>query len=170
MLRRGEDVVKLKLSRRCSDLKLADTIGVIVTVKVHPVVEEFMRSLGDGGSQPIDVAHGRGWYEIGEAGPILVWNMDKPLDKFQTRNWTIDKPSASLQDEKYGHNNLSWLRIVGVSKGEGVTFGVKGVYSTTGLNKLRESFGTSLDDFYKSYIIPVDMYVSMTIQDGRSAY
>jgi hypothetical protein len=60
---------------------------------------------------------------------------------------------------------MSFLRLAGTSEGNGVTFGVKGVYSLESLRNLRDKISASARQLYIEYLRPVDLTVTVSTQE-----
>jgi len=60
--------------------------------------------------------------------------------------------------------NLSFLRLVGISEPEGVSFLIKSVHSRSGLKKLVDLIQTAQNMFYQDYIKTVEYTVTTATQ------
>ena len=145
--------------------------GVSLTVTAQPAVEEFARALGDGDSQDVRV-YGRYWHQIGNM-PLRIYNHDSKLVKLEMLSvedqgskiaFRYDQPGHPLYDGN-GCLNLSFLRLVGISEGAGVTFGVSGVYTLENLRRIRDHISVAGRKFYVHYMRPVDLSVTISTQD-----
>lgn len=158
LIKSGELCMRLSLSR--------SALGLKVNVKVSPLIENFMRSLGTG--DPEDVtAYGRLWLPEQETMPLKVWNMGRnPMHTMTSNRYSIAMPGSKLDlthDVGPDAVNLSMLRLVGASEGDGVTFHIKGsVHSLDGLRDLKNKLGAAGRNLYVDYIKPVDLTVYVT--------
>ena len=153
-------------------------LGLTIGVKVHPVVEEFMYHLGEGQVVPV-VTVGRLWFPVDNQGredkkakALEAHGLQVKLDPISTDQ------GSPIEIERLGqglimgnvHNgdieriNLSFLRLIGASLGEGVRFGLRGVYSEEATLGLRNKLATGVKKFYISYLRPIDLYVSIVLQ------
>ena len=133
-------------------------LGVTVNVKTHPDVEEFMRALGNGESNLVG-AYGRYWKPLER--PLYVYSMNEHLASSDL----YDLNSIGLPLEMNAKINLSFLRLVGVSEGAGVSFSLRGVYSRDGLQSLLHAITTTGKQFYIDYIKPVHLTVMVSTQE-----
>ncbi len=162
--KRGEEVIRTTLRRTKG--------GIRVTVKVHPTVEALFQSWAL--DEKWHVADfGREWEQIGEE-PLECWAVIKAgeatmLSGFAMR---LDSPGRQLywaksQDRLAGGKefNFSFIRLVGASRPEGVSFDVRGAYSLEYLKRLNEMIKESGRRFYSDYLLPVDLTVSVVTQE-----
>jgi hypothetical protein len=178
MIKGGEDVTRISIHR--SPLAGKVGVGFLVTIQVHPRIEEFVRSLGTGEYQDVRVS-GRYWRLVGSS-PLYTYNMHNPLGQHSmgTNFFCLDRPGQVLLDtgeefdgpsqeeRKQGRGetiNLSPLRLVGASEGAGVTFGVKGVYRIDMLKHIRDMFMEASRQFYITYLKPVNLSVIVSTQE-----
>ena len=148
--------------------------GLTVNIKAHEAVEEFSRALGDGESQDIKI-YGRHWHPVGDT-PLRIYNHDPKLAKIEPMvvvGWgngkenlvaRYDRPGHPLLDE-HGYLNISYLRLVGVSSGPGITFGVSGIYTLENLRAMRDKISAACRQFYIHYMRPVDLSVTISTQE-----
>src|SRR5687768_290149 len=54
-------------------------LGLVITVKVQPEVEDFMRSLGGGAQLPV-ASFGRYWSPIPPMENLLAYDLQQPLE------------------------------------------------------------------------------------------
>lgn len=170
IIKRGETSLTMSLNRGPS--------GLVIAVKVHPVVEAFIRGLGDGGSSDVK-ASGPYWRPVGSGGPILIHNLalDAPGQiQLESGEYAyINKPGQPILDPHGAVDintgkhrpgiNLSFLRIAGVSEGAGVTFSVRGVHSYEALTKMREKIGEAYRGLYRAYMKPIQMDIVVSTQE-----
>lgn len=163
VIKRGENVVLISFRRGAtdSDGRPVASTGLTMSVRVHPAVEAFMRSLGNGTKRGVD-AYGKEWVPLKSEGPVEIWNMQGPV--VVQPGFRLDNPGDKLMDE-HGAINLSFLRIAGISQGTGVMFGIKGVYSLDRLRKIRDDVATASQGLYKEYIKQSDLMVVVSTQE-----
>lgn len=161
LINNGETVIQVAL-RRCKD-------GVRVHVKVVPDVEDFFRHWG-GGQQDNIINFGRTWLpynsDTGRAvsdgsRALNIWSFGqtKPMDKESRSLW---HPGRPLTHD--GLVNISFLRIVGISAPEGLSFVSDELMSRSELEIVTSKVERSLAWFYREYINPVNMSVNVFTQ------
>jgi hypothetical protein len=165
----------VKNGETCLITTIARTaLGLQVRVKAHPAVELFMRGLTSPDSPPVEVnVVDRYW--VGDKGtPLLAYRLSTPIEPVKGLDggplFTLDRLSRPLLDTdeergKYNVVNLSYLRLIGISEGAGVTFNVKGVYSLSVLRQLQEKIAEAQRQFYINYIRPVNVSVIVSTQE-----
>jgi hypothetical protein len=139
--------------------------GMLIEVKAHPTVEEFMRSAGAGRKDDLD-AHGRTFWqavdpEVDEK--LLIYKMDRnpPQDEDGALpSYYLNLPGQNLVYDD-GRINLSFLRIAGIS--EGVRFiSTRDVYPLQYRRELKVRIGQAFRRFCSDYIKPVTITLVMT--------
>lgn len=165
----GEMCIKSSLKRSSQ--------GLIVSVMAHPRVEEFMQRLAM--EEVVDVVpSGRHWTALDGRvlrayGPPTV-----PLDPLRTEDGLsigIDRLGQPLiefyEDRNTGRGeeklNLSFLRLVGISEGDGVSFLLKSVYSLQGMKKLRDQLQSAQTILYNGYLRPIEFTIATYTQELR---
>lgn len=166
VMKGGETCIQTLLSRRSR--RHGDPAdwrgGLLVTVKTLPRVEEFMQSLG--GGEVVDVQTvGRYWQGM-TPGQRLDAYVISALSKQQSDDGSTISlerlgnplllPDAEGKD-RFPVVNLSFLRLRGISDGNGVTFGIRGVYSLDELRRIRDKITVGCRRFYIDYIRPADL-------------
>lgn len=153
--------------------------GTSLRIKAIPEVERFMASLSTMG-EPVDVrTMGRYWEPLDKdpADPktckrLMAYRQDFQLDPISAGDLRLNldalgQPISSkdMDVDRYRTSlNLSFLRLVGISEGAGVRFGVKGVFSMDELVKLHDQLAQGLRTFYIHYMRPVDLTVHVSTQ------
>lgn len=179
ILKRGENVLAFSLHR--------SPVGISMTVKAHNAIEEFMRKNSGAEIQTVKVASvGRYWEAKGKE-PLTAYRLVEKLqpDPQDNVRWSLehglgdpliivpqrddgelrrDGPPTGLLTLKGGTVNLSFLRLVGISEGAGVSFGIKGVQSLEALQDTKDRIGTAFRAFYVQYLKPVDLTVNISTQ------
>jgi hypothetical protein len=133
-----------------------DHPGVLVTVKALPIVEEFMRSLGNGTKVAVETV-GRQWTPAFKGQVLEVYHMDS--SNSAGMQYSLSYVGSSLVTDDLP--NLSILRLVGIGSEEGVTFGIKSVYSLPRLRQVRDLLIESSRAFYLDYVRPVTLKASV---------
>lgn len=179
VIKRGETCVIFTIHR--NQLHSKEGVGMFLSVKTHPAVEDFMRTLSTypgGQSEPLIVdasTVGRHWVPIGGA-PLVAYqfvekldNYDAMLDDGDGRSYTMNHLGQPLlisdPDARRPLINLSFLRLRGVSEGGGVTFGIHGVHSLDQLRTMRDQLSGAVRKFYTKYLKPVDLSVICSTQE-----
>lgn len=172
VIKHGESCIRIVLHRTA--------LGLSLQVKVHPIVEDFIRDLGNGEKMDIGIV-GRHWVNLKDASkPLMAYvipGMAIPsLGGIRvTLGEGLGQPLVMLDDgkpilkgqERADAINISFLRLVGASEGIGVTFGVKGVYGKETLEKLRDNLVRAARLFYIEYLQPMDL--GLNIERGSGA-
>ena len=149
------------------------TKGVSLKVKTYPVVEEFAKSLGDGDYQDVKLySGGRYWHPISSKA-LNIYNYDSKTTKVGLLTvahsggpaFTCQFTQPGPLYDTSGVLNISFLRLVGVSVGSGVTFGITGVFEMDFLKRMRDQIGAACRQFYINYMRPVDLSVTISAQD-----
>lgn len=149
--------------------------GVSVRVKVAEEVEEFIKSMGSG---IIHDVRTYGIYWKPQGGTTLdIYNISSnekdPMMASDGSHFVLNKPGQPLllledhpdiapTEEVL---NLSFLRLVGISKGNGVTFTVKDVCDKEQLADLRDRIQSAIESFYVKYLKPINLIVTILTQE-----
>ena len=168
VIKRGETSLTVSLVRSGG--------GLTVSVKAHPAVEAFMRGLGSGEATDVRAA-GPYWRPVGRDGlPALqIYVMNEPIPNLTLDSQNlcgVSRPGQPMLEHHTDGNgrqrsniNLSFLRLVGISEGAGVTFAVRGVHTYEALTKMREQIGEAYKLFYRTYMKPIKMDVIVSTQE-----
>ncbi len=175
----GETCISLGLER--------STKGLRVSVKAHPRVEEFFKTMSGGEVKDSQLTD-RYWRLSDDHQPLMCYLLPPlPFDGFTQGegDYVIDKVGSPLVVNNYpggdggahpiapgggrydiGNNkvNISFLRMVGISEPQGITFYVGGVYSKDAVIKLLEQIGAGLRRFYIDFIRPMNVSVQISTQ------
>ena len=147
--------------------------GVKFSVKVSPQIEDLIQSWGNGDKQQVQV-YGRYWSPIPTGRDLSVWSLNvNPglVGVSESLAFRIDQPATGLLLPPAGRVeivNMSFLRLVGASEGDGVTFGVKGVAWSP--NEARRVCGLIKEAsrvFYVNYLKPVHVVVQVVTREDR---
>ena len=172
--KQGETSLMMTLRRSSS--------GLVVTVKAHPAVEAFMKGLGNGDSQSTHLSGP--WWKLATRrdeggkkddsgkGYVYVYHMNVEVPRLPLESGdqvALNVPGGPLLiDDGTGRNksivNLSFLRLVGISEGAGITFFVKGVHSLEQLEKAHKLIGEGYKKFFRNYMLPVKMDIIVSTQ------
>lgn len=149
-------------------------LGLLVDVRVHTLVEEFMSSLGAGVKdslkhepdlrrlvEPPMVAI-PGWVPAADGAPLLIYRQDKNIiqDPRYGGNFTISSPSTSLVYDE-DNINLSFLRLVGISTG--IQFVVTtDIFPIQFRRELKGRIGRAFKQFCLDYIRPIKVTLVVT--------
>lgn len=162
---RGEQCIRTRIRRNHE--------GLSINIWAHPKVEAFMKAIGTGDIMEVR-AMARYW--VGQTGedakPLACYHManDGGLTNIVGRKlgsaYRLDKPGDRLLfHDEYDCINMSFLRLVGISEAEGVTFSVKGVYTTEMVQAIAKKIEDASRALYQEFLKPVDMYVLVSTQE-----
>lgn len=158
VIKSGEIIIQTRLQRN-SD-------GLTIECRAHPRIEDFFRAQSND-SSPVG-NYGRHWIS---KEPLRVHSPIMPLDyiRLDDGNYvTADRVGQPIMEGRERPNdtiNLSFLRLVGISEGSGIRFGLKGVYSLDALKKLKEQLQQAERRFYLEFMRPIDMTITMSGQE-----
>lgn len=162
VVKSGETPIEIYLSRRAE-------IGLRVQVKTFPQIEEYMRNLGTGTHIQVELS-GRHWRPLKKDGaPLMAYDL---MEKLGDKDYLLDSLGQPLfnpnNDGVHMPNippNISFLRLVGVSEGPGVSFQLRGVFSETAERELAIRLQKAATQFFLDYIRPVDFIVKVSMQE-----
>jgi len=150
------------------------TSGILVRVKVSNTIEEFFRNNAVPDEPVINVEIiGRNWKSIGDA-PLQIYSCEnETLTKKRRINsdngfYRLDMAGFELLDKRSLDSpvvNLSPLRVVNASKGEGVTFAIRGVYEQRTVKETADLFGKAVRSFYSDFLKPLNISVIVSTQE-----
>lgn len=177
MVKRGESCISMTFRRSMN--------GLTLTVKTHPLVEEFFKNISTG--EPVDVRSiGRHWAGLQKDQPLMAYNLAEPIpfihldgqrrvrfDRLATHLLAASSggPTGHPDDTPRSPNskeqdiNLGFLRLVGVGDGAGVTFTIRGVFSERSVQDMRDAVAEGAKRFYQAYMKPLNM--NITIQSSE---
>ena len=160
VIKRGETPIRIDLRRSPK--------GLTISMKVHPLVEEFMKNSGDGTLSDVRKV-GRYWLPIGkDPQPLQAYGVSPNMsghtfsDGLSYRLTNVGQP---LLDVNNGAVNLSILRLAGISDPAGVTFGVPGPVTVSQLRALAQNITRCARHFYVEYMQPIEMSCFVNIQE-----
>lgn len=149
--------------------------GLLVSVKTHPEIENFMEGLGSG-LDILDVGeYGRLWSPTEDGNELKVYGLPVGngligwIRNGGGPSYRLDRVGAPLFEggdeggNPMGGNpmgvNLSFLRILGTSSVDGASFIVSGVYSLEVLKEFKKIFADAAEGFYKNFLKSVNIQV-----------
>jgi hypothetical protein len=173
--------IDLKISRGPIRGKDRNRIGVTLHAKALPEFEEYMKTLSNNQKMP-SAAYGDTWLNVADP--------DKPLELYNgdftpNHNYNLiaisgqpllirDDPNnprgalARLQNANMTGDpdlpNLSFLRTVGISEGEGIAIGFAGAYSWDYINRMRTLYPLALKQFLHDYIVPITINLHVMVK------
>lgn len=126
----------------------------------------------------------------GEQGPLLIYNLainpgimgleDGTAFRIDKPGWQLNDPVEDPADGGNGRRalqidpytmkyktvtNLSFIRLVGISEGAGVKFGIDGVFTTDGVQTLADRIKASSRRFYIQYMKSITEVVTVSRQE-----
>ena len=167
VVKKGEIVTQVTLARSIKVGKMG-LGGLSITVKVHPGIEEFAKALGNGDKRDVK-SYGRHWAQIDQ--PLFIYDHDPGLVKLETlkaedgTQFHIGFPGGPMYIEGSAILNVSFLRLVGISEGAGVTFGVAGVYTLDSMRTFRDKISSACRKYYEHFLRPVSLAVTVSTQE-----
>lgn len=146
---------------------LTSTIGLILTIKGNRQIEDYMRGLSR--DQKIDVStYGDMWYNCGSDEPLNVYAIE---EGFASRKYSLtqvnlpllsaNNDGARLRGPDEETVNLSFLKLVGISRPEGITLGIAGAYSAQYLSTLRLKLPVATEQFLRDHLVPITINLSL---------
>jgi len=166
LVKGGEAVIRINIHRNVLSGKFQ--IGCVLTVWIHPRIEDFVRQMGNG--ELLDVSSmGRYWVATEKEKPLVAYSLSS-LHPSERESFTLDRLGQPLiQDNEGGlapkMTNLSILRLVGASEGAGISFGVRGVYTLDQLRRTRDQLMDATRQFYLMYLKPVNLSIIVSTQE-----
>jgi len=150
--------------------------GLQMSCQAHAVVEEFMNVAGNGEVSPIE-HYGRKWTRQGSDAILQVYDIPASMNGTQMINtkagYRIDIPGREVvyNDDRSGLKvvNMSFLRLVGVSGPEGVSFNVAGVHSEEDAiwiaTQIREASRVIYNQYMKPLAIRIHLEDSLPMRE-----
>jgi len=144
--------------------------GIIISAKADKIIEDLFASwAGTAGDVP-HTMHGRMW----EAPPsgaipplyalsIIPDNGGRGLQTASGKAYRLDRVGVPLVDDS--GINIGFLRMRGISEGSGVSFVIKGVYSSDAVRQMAQDVRDAVRHFYINFIKPIDVVVTMSTQE-----
>lgn len=167
---------------------LKNRVGLRLHVKANQELEQFMRNLSNGHTVPmeslseewvripqedtevysIDFGRTPKEYTLSAVGYPIVIDSSKPLREDEDDGLRTAPPIRRLTgspDKGMQVANLSFLTIAGVSREEGITIGLSGVYSLEYIMSARTILVQAAKQFLHDYIVPVTINLGI-VQRG----
>lgn len=148
-------------------------MGLNFSIWAHPDIEEGFRLISEG-TQPLEVGvFGRSWRST---QPLLAYDTSACVIKGGANDprFSIDYlgqplfiPDGRGPGGLGGVVNLSFLRLIGISEGEGVKFAIKGVvFGEEQITKLQIDIAEALKVFHRTFMKPINVTLFVTSQEG----
>jgi hypothetical protein len=141
--------------------------GLLLEVKVHPLIEEFMQGMSGGISIPVtDITGPRynQWEPTDpDAEPLRCYRPDDHIMRRGDTDVMLNSVGTNIvcDDERV---NLSFLTLAGIS--EGLSFvSIKETYPLSYRRQLKVKIGDAFRDFVREFIRPVRITLVMTGQE-----
>lgn len=163
-----------------SELRITTTLkrtreGLSLTVYATPLIEEAIRGLGNGTTQPLEL-YGREWrvQKAEDLQEALVYHLSESNNLMGVQGngsgllYRLDQPGRALIDHHshdYPITNLSFLRLGKISREGGVTFSIDGVHSLDGIKSMNESIKRASREFCVNFLKPVNMSTTILIHE-----
>lgn len=157
-------------------------VGLRYTIKCHPDVEDFFRfneGLEDPQIEPVE-NYGREWLKprgsIDES-PLRTYGLAAVLQGEHgvgNLRYRLDRPGEAIlipkRDTTLGGQgskilNMSFLRLVGSSGPDGVSFMVHGVFGDDLVTEIENSITLACRELYRQYMMPLEVSVVLEVQD-----
>lgn len=127
-----------------------------VWVQVDPKVEDFFKSLtGETPHKLEEFGRGGRW----SGNDLKVYRIEEDMNGIE---YSVNAIGQSLHTGRGNPINLSFLRLVGASKPEGVTFSVTGPVNREAVRELSQRILTGCRSLFKEYIVPVKINLRIT--------
>lgn len=148
---------------------LRSTVGLIVRVRADEAVEEFMKTNSRGETIAAEM-HGPSWIPMDPKQTLDVYQVPRLNgNQFALGRYTIDSIGRPLltggrdrdADGLLNTVNLSFFKLVGISKPEGIRFGVTGAYSLEYIANLNRVLLGEAKQFLMDYVMPVDISLKL---------
>src|SRR3990167_1666790 len=107
-------------------------------------------------------AHGRLWKPTSAGDALTVWAFEMPLTPSSMRPYSLLHTGAGFQTEQ-GHQNISFLRLVGVSRSDGVEFVMEALIGRGEIAQLGTRLGDACNMFYGEYLQPVNIKAVVSV-------
>lgn len=162
VMRSGDNIISISLSRRgvtTLDPEIREQVGAIISIRTHPVIEQFFQTAGAGEPSPVD-QYGKEWLSV-DGVPLIVYQM-KQINVLRGMTFRFDCPGREISLD--GFTNLSLLRLKGISSERGVTFGLHGVFRLSQLQEMKDALLFATNDFYTNFLKPVDLRFALVVK------
>lgn len=157
----GETMITLGIRR--------SSRGLLISTRIHPLFEEFFREQANEKLLVDEI--NRQWFHLKDQPPLEIWHIiqDPGVVRGNAANYRINQPGSPLvtTDPNGKVINLSFLRLVGASEPNGVTFEVKGAFTLTYIRQLASDIGGAVKQFYTDNLKPIDVTITVNTQENR---
>lgn len=146
--------------------------GLSISVKSASEVEELLRSWS-GGDAMLSGEYEREWRAPKDPSGkgLQVWNLIQDPGKLIMTGgfYTLSRPGGKLIFAERSQQivNLSFLRLVGISSGNGVQFEIPGVYSLDFVKDIQGKINQAAKQFYSDYLLPIELSLIIQTQENR---
>ena len=130
--------------------------GLALHIKADPRIEDFIKSLGSGKKDTIDV-YGRSWFGIEKE--LEIHQLERNV---QSDRYTLDAVTEGFRSRNDGKVNLSFLRIVGIGDPQGVKFGLTGPFSKPYVKESLQTINAETRSLILDYIAPIHLNFRIT--------
>lgn len=131
--------------------------GLALYVKADPRIEDFIKSLGSGKKDTIDV-YGRSWFSLTQGMDLEIHQIERNV---QSDRYALDAVAESFRSRD-NRVNLSLLRIVGVGDPQGIRFGLTGPFSKPYIKESLQAIIAETRSLILDYIAPIHLNLRIT--------
>lgn len=153
----GEEWLRISL--------LSHKRGLMISVKVHPLVEEFMSGLAGGKSIPLMEAGQHQWEPIDDTQPLSYYQFVNPVRNDGRGTYYISGGIGTNIVNADDQINLSFLALTGIGTTLISFLSTKEVYPLNFRRELKVRIANAFRDFVREYIRPVKITLVMTSQE-----
>jgi hypothetical protein len=143
-------------------------IGITVKVKAHRDVEDFMSAVGHGRKSAVEMMGDMWQNSVPDGKPLMFYDSEQRFDaqSLYTLEHVGNAPLISvgggerlraLGEPPSNRElvNLAFLRLAGISEGDGVSVGIAGAYSFDYIKRLKTSLPRAVEQFLRDYVVPI---------------
>ena len=150
----NNDAIDIRISRHRHD-------GITLNVRVWPEVEAFFEHWA-GGMQERPNA-GRLWRSR-DGSPVTLWSLGvQSLNPSATRPYTLLHGGSGFSAGDHGYVNISFIRLVGASRPEGVDVIVESLVGRGEISNLAQRISEACNLFYSEYLQQVNMRAVVSV-------
>lgn len=143
--------------------------GLSINCRTLPVVEEFFRNCAAGEVSPVGL-FGRKWES---PIPLAVYDLPETMRGQTTISsrvcYRLDRPGSDLTwvDSNSGYRiiNIGFLRLVGTSLPDGVTFHIAGVWDKEDVINMAGAINEASQVIYGQYIRPMTIHIQHVLRE-----
>lgn len=157
LVKSGENMISVRLRR--------GPTGIRIHAKANPIFERYFESHA-GTASPVSDFH-REWRVDKGASSLKVWDttLHAGVQRGSGASYRVDVPGYMLVMDSECVN-MSFLRLVGISSPEGITFEVKGAFTRKYVQNLGQMIMQAGKALYQDFLKPVDVTISVNIQEN----